>query len=146
MEAFDNRRVTFRPNCEILLDRNVCFLCRLRVHFTANIAREGDDADRALVMEDASVRLLLKEKAVDADNHRMQSGAGRFNKVKMSLDLPAKEATQLKRQLLFCCAPVDRWQQTRLQSGVDAVMVAAAAATIGGCCWQLHIAQWERQI
>ena len=104
--------------------------------FTANIAGEGDDIYHTLVMEDVNVSLFLeKKKGGNVDNHLLVSSTGRIDRVKMCLDLPVKEASQLK------CVPGNRQHHTRLQNGVDAGTVAAAVKISG--CWQLHIDQGE---
>ena len=102
-------------------------------------------------MEDASVRLLLKEKAIDVDCHRMQSiSAGRINKVKMSLDLPVKEATQLERHLFFTAFQLtvgirpdcrvelmrsrSQWQQRSVASGSFTSLKGKDKLKRVGCC------------
>jgi hypothetical protein len=49
----------------------------------------------ALVVEDVNVGPCLEEKVINVDNCRLSS-TRRINKVKMCVDLPVKEAPQLK--------------------------------------------------
>jgi hypothetical protein len=84
----------------------------------------------ALVVEDANVGLLLEEKVINVNDCRLSS-TRRINEVKTCVDLPVKEARQLKLWLCFDSAPVDLWHHTRLKhGGLDAKTVTAQAKII----------------
>jgi hypothetical protein len=70
-------------------------------------------------VEDANVGPLLEEKVINVDDCRLPS-TRRVNEVKACVDLPVKEAPQLKLELCF-----DLWHHTRLKHGLDAKTVTA---------------------
>jgi hypothetical protein len=95
-----------------------------------------------LVVKDANVGLLLDKKAINVNDCRRHSTSD-INKVEMCVNLPVKEAPQLKRQLGFDCGPTHCPHLTRVQRGLDANTVTAQAKIRGS--WQLHIARGEAQ-